>query len=330
MRRSIYFMFTLLFLLQLGSFLTDLAFLIAIVTSIYMPVCFILFFRRIDIFEQETWRDIVFVFLTSCITIMIYSFFIPFVYSMFETLGDEVDASFFDMLFGVAIPEELIKIIPVLIALKLTKFINEPIDYIIYSSISALGFAFIENIQYIYLYQEEDLNIIAVRSFFPTMMHMCTTSIIGFQLYKFYKNQQNQILKSYDFLYIILAFIIAALLHTAYNLEDGIYTLLVLSLYYSICIKKTLKDSPFMDYNKIEKELSIETSVTNSGNFKILFFMTIGVLVMDLIFGYMHHGHFNYDMFQNLQFIIAIFVFIVAGALNKDDIKEIYHKYSRK
>ena len=46
--------------------------------------------------------------------------------------------------------EEIIKIIPVLIILKTTKFINEPIDYIIYSSISALGFAFIENIQYIY------------------------------------------------------------------------------------------------------------------------------------------------------------------------------------
>jgi RsiW-degrading membrane proteinase PrsW (M82 family) len=325
MRKLLYAIFIILFLLQLGAFFIDLELTIAIVTSCYMPVCFIFFFRRIDIFEKETWQDIISVFLLSCVTLMIYVFFIPFVHSLFETLSNDENTSFVDMLFGVAIPEEIIKIIPVLIILKFTKFINEPIDYIIYSSISALGFAFIENIQYIYLHQEDNLNIIAVRSFFPTLMHMCTTSIIGFQLYKFYKNKQDPTIKLYELFYITLPLIIAALLHTIYNLEEGLLTLMFLSLYYSHSIKRTLKESPFMDREQIKKELNTENSVTNKGNFKILILMTIGVLIMDLFFGYIHHGSINYDMFQNLQFILIIFGTITAAALDKEDLDAIWN-----
>ena len=323
MRKAIYLIFALLFLLQLGDFLIDLELAIAIVTSIYMPVCFIFFFRRIDIFEQETWKDIAYVFLISCITLMIYTPFIPFVHSFFETLSYE-NISFWDMLLGVAIPEEIVKIIPVLIILKTTTFINEPIDYIIYTSISALGFAFLENIDYIYSYQNDDLNIVAVRSFFPTLMHMTTTSIIGYQLYKFQKKKQNKKLNSYDYIYIILGFIIAALSHTIYNLEEGGITLIVLCIYYSQLIKTTLKESPFIDHSKIKKELTTENSVTNSGNFKILISMTLGVLIMDLIFGYVHNGSFNYTMFENLKFIIIIFATIAGAALDKEDLEKIW------
>ena len=49
--------------------------------------------------------------------------------------------------------EELVKIIPFLLLLKFFKFIDEPYDYILYASSSALGFAFMENMIYFEDYQ---------------------------------------------------------------------------------------------------------------------------------------------------------------------------------
>ena len=146
MKKTAYYLFILLLILHLCSYWVNLEGIIAVFTSLYMPICFAFFFRRIDVFEQESWKDMMLVFVVSCITLLIYFYspFIGFVQSTFELPDELGNASFLQMLFAIAIPEEIIKIIPVLIILKTTKFINEPIDYIIYSSISALGFAFIE------------------------------------------------------------------------------------------------------------------------------------------------------------------------------------------
>ena len=327
MKKTVYYIFTLLLILHLCCYWVKLEGIIAVLTSLYMPICFAFFFRRIDVFEQESWKDIVLVFVVSCITLLIYSPFIGFVHSTFD-LPDEIgNASFLQMLFAVAIPEEIIKIIPVLIILKTTKFINEPIDYIIYSSISALGFAFIENIQYISSMLDQDMNIIAIRSFFPTLMHMSTTSIIGYQIYK-YQKQSNSLKKSH-FLYIILAFILAAVGHAMYNLL-GIWILLILCGYYASNIKETLKDSPFINKTNINNELSTQSSVTNSGYNSFYIYMIFGVLLMDIIFGYINNGVLNLDILSSLVIIIILFSIIINSALDKSDVQQIWKKIAKK
>ena len=78
---------------------------------------------------------------------------------------------------GIGFVEELVKIIPFLLILKYSNIINEPVDYIIYASVSALGFAFIENIQY---FDSVGLEIIHGRALISVIGHMFNTSLIAY------------------------------------------------------------------------------------------------------------------------------------------------------
>jgi len=329
MKKIVYNLSVLLLLLHLVSYWVNMDGIIAIITSMYMPICFAFFFRKIDVFEQEEWKNLLLVFLISCATLIIYAPFIPFIHSSFNiSISNVTDISFLNMFFGVAIPEEIVKIIPVLIVLKKTKFINEPIDYIIYSSISALGFAFIENIGYIYSHLNKDINIIAVRSFFPTLMHMCTTSMIGFQLYNLERKKQSQGVKKFYFLYVALSFFIAALSHTIYNCFDSTFVLIILCVCYAVFIKETMQASPFIDITKINKELDDKNNLKASGYNQFYIYMVFGVLLMDIGFGYMHNGKINLNILGNLAIIIILFSIIINSGL--DGIKEIYNKLTKK
>ena len=72
------------------------------------------------------------------------------------------------------------KLVPFLIILKFTKEVDKPIDYIIFSSVSALGFACAENILYLHTYGME---IIHGRALVSVVIHMFCSSIIGYGLY---------------------------------------------------------------------------------------------------------------------------------------------------
>ena len=128
MRIIIYILFGCISLAYIGSAWTDLDYMLSILTSLYIPVCLIYFLReKVDIFEKETWADLLLVFMISCIITFLFGFILTFRDSVFTTLHTD-NPSFVDMLLGVAFLEEIVKIIPVLIILKLMKSINEPID----------------------------------------------------------------------------------------------------------------------------------------------------------------------------------------------------------
>jgi len=205
MRASIYFLFGCISILYIGYTFEDTGFLLSILTSLYMPICLMFFLRKIDIFETETWKDLLLIFMTGCVITYLFTLTLSIRDSIFPGLQTD-SPSFIDMLIGVATIEEIVKIIPVLIIIKITKLINEPIDYLIYASVSALGFAFLENINYIYEYKDAHVNIVGVRSFMPTIMHVCTTSIIGAGIYKFQKENYKK--KAYDLHYCCGTFII--------------------------------------------------------------------------------------------------------------------------
>ncbi|MGZ6540176.1 MAG: PrsW family intramembrane metalloprotease, partial [Bacteroidia bacterium] len=105
--------------------------------------------------------------------------------------------------------EELVKFIPFLIILKFTKVIKEPIDYIMYASLSALGFAFVENFRY---FEDGSINIIHSRALTASIAHMIFSSVVayGFIIAKFRK-------KKNVFLTVLLFFFIAAFGHGFYD-----------------------------------------------------------------------------------------------------------------
>ena len=116
---------------------------------------------------------------------------------------DQKDLLYYVLVVGLI--EEALKIIPVLLVMWLTRAIDEPLDYIIYGSISALGFAFMENLLPGY---EWRLGAISSRALGAVVLHMTFTSLIMYGLfYSRYRAQKKPLQ------YFLLAFGAACVLH---------------------------------------------------------------------------------------------------------------------
>jgi len=114
-------------------------------------------------------------------------------------------------IFIIGMSEEFVKILPFLLVLLVVKKFKEPIDYIIYASASALGFAFIENLIY---FKEIDSGIIHGRAYFSVIGHMIDSSFIayGFVISLFKKKDKATLL------YLVPAyFLLAASIHGIYD-----------------------------------------------------------------------------------------------------------------
>ena len=234
------------------------------------PLLFLYFLIKIDVFETESFKDIIYVFLFG----LVISFFLCIPYVIFrEVLFDNYATNLFVCFIAVALPEEIIKIIPFLLVLKYRKFVNEPIDFLIYSSASALGFAFYENINYIIGYSETG-NIVAIRSFLPSVMHMVVSSIFSFGIFLYLKSKKIK--------FIFVGLILASLIHAIYNTLFIIapIILLIILVYYSKLIQSLLNISPYYDKSK-------EIKINQAKNF--LFFLILAVLVLS----------FSFDLFFN-------------------------------
>jgi len=234
------------------------------------PLLFLYFLIKIDVFETESFKDIIYVFLFG----LVISFFLCIPYVIFrEVLFDNYATNLFVCFIAVALPEEIIKIIPFLLVLKYRKFVNEPIDFLIYSSASALGFAFYENINYIIGYSDTG-NIVAIRSFLPSVMHMVVSSIFSFGIFLYLKSKKIK--------FIFVGIILASLIHAIYNTLFIIapIILLIILVYYSKLIQSLLNISPYYDKSK-------EIKINQAKNF--LFFLILAVLVLS----------FSFDLFFN-------------------------------
>ena len=106
------------------------------------------------------------------------------------------------------------------------------------------------------------------------------------------------------------------------------YPLMILCLCYAFFIKETMKASPFIDVTKINKELDVKNNLAPSGYNQFYIYMIFGVLLMDIVFGYIHSGEINLNMLGNLVLIIILFSFIINSG--SEGIKEIYNNLTKK
>jgi hypothetical protein len=171
--------------------------------------------------------------------------------------------SFLFYVFGVGLLEEVIKFVPLLIILLVfKKAVNEPLDYVKYICISALGFAFGENIEYALHFGQWVLlgrSILAV----PGHMFFSTMFIYGYVEYKYHGKSAWAILK-----YILLS----ALSHGTYDFLLGfeirfigivlnvLFFFMVISAFITI-LNNNLNHSPFytpkrvIDQEKVRRHL---------------------------------------------------------------------------
>ena len=183
---------------------------IGFIGALMILLTWIFFLRRVNVYQKGNWRSILFtVVLSALFTLPVWLLYDVYTYLFGFDLDGNVLNDFLYCVFGIGFIEELVKFIPFLIILRFTKAIKEPIDYIMYASLSALGFAFIENFRY---FDNGSINIIHSRALTASIAHMIFSSLAayGLILAKFRY-------KKHTFLYGLLFFFIAAFGHGFYD-----------------------------------------------------------------------------------------------------------------
>ena len=166
-----------------------------------------MFIRKLDIFEQESWLSI-------GLTILLGAVFTFAVFPLNSLLlGDwEMQGTFLNDLlytiFAIGGIEEFVKLIPVMLIARFTKWINEPLDWILYCSFSALGFAFVENTMYIL---NSEFVAIPARAFLSSVGHMTFASFIGYSIMVAVEKGSSMLVA------ILKGFIFAIITHGLYD-----------------------------------------------------------------------------------------------------------------
>lgn len=237
-----------------------------------------IFLLKLDIFEKEKWQYPVLIVIGGMLsTLIVYPLSDLNNYILGFDLNGNILNDFLYCMIGIGAVEELVKIIPVLLLLKFSKQIDEPYDYILYGALSALGFAFAENLIY---FREEDLGIIHGRALLSVMVHMFNTSVIcyGMAINRFRYNKNK-------YLMFGLFFLIAAFLHGFFDFwiinqkvsHLGFISIIIVIVQvqiFNILKNNTINQSIYFDEKK---------SIDNKNLHDYLFISLTGILLFEFI-----------------------------------------------
>lgn len=262
--------------------MTLVGFFFTIITSFFISFAWLFYLRSIDLFEKEKIYHVAATFvLGTLVPFIIY----PLHDYVFVPLGvkDSSDPimSFIYYTFVVGLVEEIIKCIPLIIIIFLfRKAVNEPLDYVKYICVSALGFAFGENIEYAVIYGQY---VLVGRSILSVPGHMFFSAIFIYGVIE-YKHHGKNIL--HVFKYILLG----ALAHGTYDylLEFEIrflgvflnilFFFLIISVFVTI-LNNNMNFSPFYDP---KKAIDQEKVRKNMVHFYVP--IIIGVLILTSVY----------------------------------------------
>ena len=180
-----------------------------VIAAFLLVLLWINYLRRVTL-KHEKWQNMAIIFVLG----MMFTMIVYPIDDAWRTLSHvsftvSFDHNFWYCLIGIGAVEEMIKIIPFFIVLRFFKFIKEPIDYIVFASISALGFSFAENIIY---FKTASLGTILLRGLLSTTLHMTLTSMLAYSLIlgRFRKNVNT-------YLAFAVAFAFASFVHGLYD-----------------------------------------------------------------------------------------------------------------
>ncbi len=213
--------------------------MIDLITSAIIPPLLIAFFiYRNDLYEVEPHR------------LLIKTFFLGFLITVPMILIELLTGEIFDnillySLLGVALVEEGIKYVTLLLYNYKKDDFNEPYDGIIYSVMLTMGFALVENVMYVIQGGGE---VAILRMFSAIPLHATCGIIMGYFLGKA-KMEHENIEKNK-----ILALVIPTIIHGLYNYFIFIeiitfsYIILIFGVIYGLkAIKIHQKNSPFKE-----------------------------------------------------------------------------------
>ena len=227
-------------------------FLIAILPTLAL----LLFFVYSDKFKEPKKT----VLSTFILGIFIIAPLEVFHYGTVMILGEPIEYNaFFRAFFAAAFLEELFKFcVLFFFCTKFTEF-NEPMDGIVYGITASLGFAFWENLQYVYMAEREvteSLQVAWIRAFTAVPSHAFDGIIMGFFIgrhyFRDYKTKIN----------LVWALLIPITLHGFYDwvlMEESInrnfmYLVMVVELGLVVYLYRNLKNDQIV--KKKEEEIN--------------------------------------------------------------------------
>jgi len=272
----------------------------AVIISFLISLVWLIYIYKLDIFDKEKKQNLfLIIFLASVLTS-----FAEIPYHFIHNLGftdtkNPID-SFVYSVFGIGLIEETVKFIPLLLILWFTKAIDEPYDYILYASASALGFSFIENAMYL---NQSGLEIINARALYATVAHMTFSSMIAYGLFliKFKKTRFPAFI-IFPFFYFLAIFSHGFydfwLINKSVAMFNGLTTLFFLTtvhLWFSMK-NNTINTSNFYDDKKI------------IDNDKLKIYLIISLLSI-LMFSYIYVSLKWNSKTANIFFVKSIFTY---------------------
>jgi len=126
--------------------------------------------------------------------------------------GPPLARSLVDAFVVTALSEELLKVTALILGVAWIRYLDEPMDGIIYGAAAGLGFASVENA--LYLASSGDLSVLLMRAFTATILHACLTAGIGFCLAMARLHPRRW----QSWLLALVGFLTAVILHGLYDL----------------------------------------------------------------------------------------------------------------
>lgn len=220
--------------------------------------------------------------------------------------------------FGIGLVEELVKFIPLLLIWKSTRLIRTPLDFIVYASLTGLGFAFIEN--FLVYFTEGSETIIHTRLLVTILMHMFGSAVVayGIVLAKFrYKRGLIPI--------TLAAFLLATLFH-------GLFDFFLIS---QAAAPFIFMSFVFFLYATFQYGAFLNNALNNNPDFnpravgdphKLALFVLTGLIALLMIefvsVGYLYGAAVaTGELFQNLALGSFLIFFLVLNLSNIDVVK---------
>lgn len=256
---------------------------LGIFVAFCISVIWMVYLRKLDVFEPERWLHIIIVFVMGCITTFAVFPISDFIHGLGFMLNGEVVNDFLYTSIGIGMVEELVKLIPLVIIIQFRKIVNEPYDFLLYAATSALGFAFIENSLYI---ERSDFFAINGRALMSTVAHMTFSSVIGYAFMIASCRRPGR-----GWYYILGGFLLASVMHGFYDFWlinpiakkwNGLtFVFFILSTHFWFTLKnKAINASYFYDETK--------DFVNDSLRYFIILWMVILLMVSTLLIGVFH------------------------------------------
>ncbi len=261
-------------------------------------LAWIVYLRKLDVFEPERWISVI----TMLVMGIAFSVVCGPLYDILEhrfqfVLTGDLFSDLLFCIFGIGLMEEAVKIMPFLLFLRFSKAINESIDYPIYASIAALGFASAENLLY---FNDAGLPQIAQRALSTVLLHMAWTAIATYGIiYAKYKK------KKHVAPYFLLTFFFAVLLHGVYDfwlVGKGIpiwvaWPFYYLVLLYCVGIYANILNNALnqSEFNPLQKDVVLDLT-------RYLAYALSGIITLQYILVGINKG----PSFANLNFLWTV------------------------